>query len=112
MDETYEAAHARLILDFAEVTAARRELLRADKMSRLPEPSQTAADKSYDETLTKLYDGLDAVLKSYERSPDAARMKMFQLWKCQIESDNITREAKRRPVPFRPGFGRSSRAGR
>lgn len=80
LGETYEAAHARLILDFAEVTAARRELLRADKIHRLPEPSQTAADKSYDETLAKLCDGLDSVLKSYERSSDAPRSKMFQLW--------------------------------
>lgn len=80
LGKTYEAAHARLVLDFAEVTAARRELLLADKIRRLPEPSQTAADKSYDDTLTKLCDGLDSVLKSYERSPDAARRKMFQLW--------------------------------
>jgi hypothetical protein len=80
LGETYEAAHARLVLDFAEVSAARRELLRADKLRRLPEPSQTAADKSYDETLVKLCDGLDSVLKSYERSPDPARKKMFQLW--------------------------------
>jgi hypothetical protein len=80
LGETYEAAHARLVLDFAEVTATRRELLRADKIRRLPEPSQTAADKSYDETLAKLCGGLDSVLKSYERSPDASRRKMFQLW--------------------------------
>ncbi|MCC6819668.1 MAG: hypothetical protein IT579_02975 [Verrucomicrobia subdivision 3 bacterium] len=81
LGNTYEATHAKLILDFAEVIAIRRELLLADELRRLPEPSQTAADKSYDETLTKLYDGLDAVLKSYERSPDAARSKVFQLWR-------------------------------
>ena len=80
LGETYEAAHARLIVDFAEVTAARRELLSADSIRRLPEPSQAAADKSYDETLAKLCDGLDSVLKSHEHSPDAARRKMFQLW--------------------------------
>lgn len=83
LDKTYEAAHARLLLDFAEVTAKRRELLRADKLTRLAEPSQTAADKSYDETLTKLYDGLDAVLKSYAHSPDSHRMKLFQLWSAE-----------------------------
>ncbi|MBI3851167.1 MAG: hypothetical protein HY298_12970 [Verrucomicrobia bacterium] len=80
LGETYEAAHAKLALDFAEVTAARRELLLAGKLRRLPEPSQTAADKSYTETLAKLCDGLESVLKSYERSPDAPRRKMFQLW--------------------------------
>ncbi len=83
LDQTYEAAHAGLVLEFAAVTAARREFLRAGTMSRLPEPTQTAADKSYDDTLTKLYDGLDAVLKSYERSPDAARKEMFQLWSSE-----------------------------
>lgn len=77
---TYEAAHAKLILDFAEATATRRELLRADKLSRLSEPTQTAADKSYDETLTKLCDGLESVMKSSERSPDATRNKIFELW--------------------------------
>lgn len=80
LDKTYEAAHARLVLDFAQVTAARQELLRTDKMPRLTEPSQSAADKSYDETLTKLYDGLNSVLKSYAHSPDAVRKEMFQLW--------------------------------
>ena len=80
LGETYEAAHARLIVDFAEVTASRRELLRLGQLGRLPEPSQTAADQSYEATLTKLCDGLDLVLKSYEHSPDPHRLKMFQLW--------------------------------
>ena len=83
MGETYEAAHAKLIVDFAAVTAARRELLKADQIRRLPEPSQAAADKSYGDTLAKLCDGLDSVLKSYERSTDAQRLKIFQLWSGQ-----------------------------
>ena len=80
LGETYPAAHAQLVSDCAEVAATRRELLRADKIRRLPEPSQTAADKSYDETVAKLCDGLDSVLKSYERSTDPARRTIFQLW--------------------------------
>jgi hypothetical protein len=80
LGESYESAHAKLVLDFAGVTAERRELLAADKIQRLPEPSQSAADKSYDETLAKLCDGLDSVLKSHERSPDASRQLIFQLW--------------------------------
>ncbi len=74
-------ARIRGMYAFAIWDGERRELLLADELRRLPEPSQTAADKSYDETLTKLYDGLDAVLKSYERSPAAARSKVFQLWR-------------------------------
>lgn len=80
LGQTYEAAHAKLILDFAEAAFARRELMLAHPVRRLPEPSQSAADKSYAETQLKLYDGLDSVLKSYEHSPDTARKKMFQLW--------------------------------
>ncbi len=80
LGKTYEAAHAQLILDFAEATAERRELVQTDKIRRLPEPSQTAADKSYPDTLGKLCDGLDSVLKSYASSPDASRSKMFLLW--------------------------------
>lgn len=83
LGETYEAAHAKLISDFAEITAARRELLKADQLRRLPEPSQVAADKSYGDTVGKLCDGLEAVLKSYERSVDPQRMKLFQLWSGQ-----------------------------
>ena len=78
--KTYEAAHARLIVDFAEVTAARQELLVAGKIRRLPEVSESAADKSYRDTLVKLCDGLDAVLQSYEHSPEPVRRKLFQLW--------------------------------
>jgi len=77
---SYEAAHAKLVLDFAAVTMERRELLLADELNRLPEPSQTAADKSFDATLAKLCDGLEMELKSYERSPDAPHRKMFLLW--------------------------------
>ena len=80
LGETYEAAHAKLIVDFSAVTAARRELLQADQIRRLPEPSQAAADKSYGDTLAKLCDGLEVVLKSYERSVDPQRRKIFQLW--------------------------------
>jgi len=83
LGETYEAAHAKLVSDFAEVTDARRQLLKVDQLRRLPEPSQAAADKSYGDTLVKLCDGLEAVLKSYERSADPHHVKLFQLWRGQ-----------------------------
>jgi len=67
-------------LDLAEAAALRRELLVADKIRRLPEPSQTTADKCYSETVAKLCDGLESLLNSYERSPDAPGRKMFLLW--------------------------------
>jgi len=81
LGESYEAAHAQLILDCAQVVPARQELLSAGKIHHLPEASQIAADKSYLETVTKLCDGLDSVMKSYEQSPDSTRGKIFQLWR-------------------------------
>jgi hypothetical protein len=80
LGDTYEAAHAQLVLDCAEVAATRRELLRSDKIRRLPEPSQSAADKSYDETVTKLCDGLASVLKPYEHSTNATHRSILELW--------------------------------
>jgi len=81
LGETYEAAHAKLILDCAQVVAVRLKLLDAGKIHRLPEPSQIAADKSYVETVTKLCNGFESVLQSYERSSDRTRRRMFELWR-------------------------------
>ncbi len=80
LGETYVAAHAKLVLDFAETVAARRQLLKAGQIHLLPEPSQAAAEKSYTETLAKLCDGLEAVLNSYERSVDLQHIKLYRLW--------------------------------
>ena len=81
LDGTYEAAHAKLILDCAQVVVTRQNLLNGGRIPRLPEPSQIAADKSYAETVTKLCNGLESVMQSYERSPDRTRRKIFQLWR-------------------------------
>jgi hypothetical protein len=59
----------------------RQELLRAGKIHPLPEASQIAADRSYAETVAKLCDGLESVMKSYEQSPDSAHQKTLQLWR-------------------------------
>jgi len=52
----------------------------AGKLPPLPEASQAAAEKSYVEAATKLCDGLDAVMKSYEKSSDERAQKIFDLW--------------------------------
>ena len=81
LGESYEAAHARLILDCTQAATARQELLRTGKIHLLPEASQIAADKSYLETVTKLCDGLESVMKSYESSPNSAHKRILQLWR-------------------------------
>jgi hypothetical protein len=78
--ESYEAAHARLILEAVGAAHEHHKLLSAGKLPPLPEASQAAADKSYVEAATKLCDGLDALMKSYEKSSDERARKISDLW--------------------------------
>ena len=80
LGESYEAAHARLILDCATAVTTRRELAESGKLHRLPEASQAAADKLYTDTVVKLCDGLGARLNSYANTTDAKCRKAFQIW--------------------------------
>jgi hypothetical protein len=77
---TYEAAHAQLIMDCAQVAAVRQARLKEGKIPRLPEASQLAADQCYVDTVSKVCAGLESVLKGYEGSSDSTRKKMYQLW--------------------------------
>jgi hypothetical protein len=81
LSKTYEAAHAKLILDCAQVAVTRQELLKAGKIKRLPEPSEVAADDSYVETVTKLCNGLESLMKTYEHMPDRMHQKVWRLWR-------------------------------
>jgi hypothetical protein len=78
--ESYEAAHARLILAAVRAAHERQSLLAAGKLAPLPEVSRAAADKSYVDTANKLCDGLAAVMKTYEKSSDERARKVFDLW--------------------------------
>ena len=80
LDQTTEAAHARLALQCFEVASERKARLQSGSLKPLPEPAQTAAAKSYEETATKIYDGLAGLLKTYERSADRTRARLNQLW--------------------------------
>lgn len=75
-----EAAQAQLAIGSIEVACSRRELQQQGVLKPLPEPSQSAANKSYADTATKLCDGLEALLKSYEASPDTSRQRMYRVW--------------------------------
>lgn len=82
LGESYEAAHAKLILDCAEAVAKRDNLRRAGKLQLLPEPSQAAADKLFDETVFKLCDGLEAKLQSYQNATEARQRRVLELWQA------------------------------
>ncbi len=83
--QTYEAAHALLILRQWLTVLKRAELQATDRLARLPEPSQTAADKSYVETLTRLCDGLEKVLDGYADSRLAEKRRIHEIWRLARE---------------------------
>jgi hypothetical protein len=84
--DSYEAAHARLVVDCASATARRAALLAEGKLARLPGPTQAAADQSYLDTTAKLCDGLAHTLESYRNSSDAGKQQVFKLWEAAGKS--------------------------
>jgi len=76
----YEAAHARLIIRFFAVCRERLELQAAGRLTRLPEASQAAADRSYMATAAKLCQGLEKVLGTYGGTADPSKKKMSAWW--------------------------------
>ena len=80
LGESYEAQHARLAVDYAAVVNKRQHMLSNGAIKPLPEPSQSAADKSYVDTVTKLREGLEAVMQSYEGSSDPHKKRVHHLW--------------------------------
>ncbi|MCD4769782.1 MAG: hypothetical protein K8R35_06405 [Bacteroidales bacterium] len=85
--ETYEAAHAKLIVDCISSIRNRLILLRQGKLKPLPEASQTAADKSYIDAAQKLSTGLEDVLKSYAQSIEPDRKRIDQIWRGLYEQE-------------------------
>jgi hypothetical protein len=76
----YEAAHARLAADSVAVVQQRRKLKAAAKVTPLPEKSQAAADKSYLDTATRLFDGLEKTLDAYGKSQDETKKTIARVW--------------------------------
>jgi hypothetical protein len=77
---SYEAEHARLALDCIEVAGQRLQLIEAKKIKPLAAASEEAADRCYADTATKLCDGLEAVLKTYEHAGDPRKAKVYDAW--------------------------------
>lgn len=80
---SYEAAHARLALEYAKVTERRFRLVDGGGLAKLPARSQVAADKSYLSTLSKLCEGLEKTLDSYREAKDPQRQQVWKLWHAQ-----------------------------
>lgn len=81
LSDSYEAAHTRLVLDSFAAIVARRRLATAGKLNPLPERSRLAADSSYVATARSLQQGLDKVLRSYEKKTSARAKKIWELYR-------------------------------
>jgi len=91
-EETYEAAHAKLAIDFITTMRIRFRLLAEGKIQTLPEPSQEAADKSYVDTAARLYEGLVNLLKSYVNSDEPRKRRIYEIWLHSLSKCVDTRE--------------------
>jgi hypothetical protein len=83
--DSYEAVHAQLALDAAAAVHARARLLMEGKLPLLSEGSQSAADRSYVDTVVRLCDGLDEVLKSDLGSAEPRRREIARLRRAAAE---------------------------
>ena len=81
---SYEAAHARLAVDFRTELCRRFRLMSEGKLPRLPERSQHAADRLYLDTLARLCDGLEKTVTAYEEASDGRRKKIHQAWVASV----------------------------
>jgi hypothetical protein len=80
LEASYEARHARLAADCVAAAGLRQQLIKDGKIKPLAEASEAAADRCYAETATKLCNGLEAVLKTYENAGDRQRRQAFEAW--------------------------------
>jgi len=80
LGETYEAAHAKLAVDYISAIKTRQQLLSEGKLKLLPEASQVAGDESYIDTAQKLCTGLEKVLQSYAQSEKAEKKQIYKIW--------------------------------
>ena len=78
--DTYEAAHARLVLEAVAACRERTRLLARGAIAALPEVSARAADQAYADAALKLGRGLDAVLNGYRDSPDARKASIYAIY--------------------------------
>ncbi len=68
LSESYEAAHARLVMEFIKTIFIRHKLVSENKIKPLSLDSQSAADRSYLDATVKLYYGLKNAMKSRANS--------------------------------------------
>jgi hypothetical protein len=80
LDETYEAKHARLIVDYVEAIHERAKMKSEGKLYLLPATSQFAADKSYIDAVNRLAQGFRIVMESYSQSDNEDKKRLYKIW--------------------------------
>lgn len=80
LGDTYEAAHARLVVRSLTVATQRAADLAEGRLARLPARSQAAADRSYLDTTARLQEGLSRNLEADQATADPRRQRVRALW--------------------------------
>jgi hypothetical protein len=96
--DSYEAAHARLAVEYLATTCARLKMLSEGKLDRLPGPSQYAADKSYFCTTANLCDGLERTVNSHKDVADLDGKRVYEIWNA-AEDTRIPKPRLRSKTP-------------
>ncbi len=78
--DCYEARDARLAIACYAALQERLQRLTSGSLERLPEPSETAADRSYFVTAAKLAEGLEKTIAGYANSSNPRKQKIFRIF--------------------------------
>lgn len=76
-DNTYEAAHAKLVIRCFAAAADRFKMQRDNELSRLPEPANNAAHQLYVDTVIKLYSRLKEIIESYAQAGNSEKQEIY-----------------------------------
>ncbi len=92
LTESYEARHARLVLDYLTAMHSRKKMLAEGTLKPLAEDvSQKAADRSYKEAVLRLAKGLDRTIDSYEKSTDSQKKRIYSIWLSGAKNTKSTK---------------------
>ncbi len=88
--DSYEAKHARLIVDYVSTLRTRQELLESGKIAPLAPASQEAANQLYFSTMAKLIQGLKKTMQGYQNTTDPRQKTVFTFWADAMKEANAT----------------------
>jgi hypothetical protein len=81
LKDCYEVKHAELTIEAARTLDKRTSMFAHNQLSRLPEPSCSAADELYVQTVKNLALGLATELETYAAAEDVMKKRLYDIWK-------------------------------